>query len=85
MATTVYVLCAITSIVCTWLLVRSWRESRVRLLLWTALCFAGLAVNNIVLFLDKVVAPDTDLSSVRLLTGLAGLVILLFGLIWESE
>jgi hypothetical protein len=83
-ALAVYVLCALTSGVCTALLVRAWRETRVRLLLWTALCFAGLALNNVVLFVDKVVAPDVDLSTVRLLSAFVGLVVLLGGLIWES-
>lgn len=84
MAPAVYVLCALTSGVCTALLGRAWRETRVRLLLWTALCFAGLAINNLVLFVDKVVAPDVDLSTLRLLSALVGLLVLLGGLIWES-
>jgi Family of unknown function (DUF5985) len=84
MAEAVYVLCALTSITCSWLLLRSFAHTGVRLLLWSGLCFAGLALNNIVLFVDKVVAPDSDLSLVRLLPALAGLLLLLFGLIWES-
>jgi len=66
MAETVYVLCALTSLACTALLLRSYAETRVRLLLWSGLCFAGLALNNVILFVDKVVAPDVDLSLVRL-------------------
>ena len=84
MATAVYVLCTLTSAGCAWLLWRGWTSSRARLLLWSALCFAGLAVNNAVLFVDKVVAPDVDLSTLRLATGLTALLILLCGLIWES-
>ena len=85
MAAAVYVLCLLTSVACAWLLLRSWSQTRVRLLLWSGLCFAGLALNNAVLFVDKVVTPDTDLSLIRLLPALAGLLLLLFGLIWESD
>jgi hypothetical protein len=84
MAEAVYVLCAITSLACTWLLLRSYADTRVRLLLWSGLCFAGLALNNVILFVDKVVAPDVDLSTVRLLPAFVGVSVLLFGLIWES-
>lgn len=49
-ATAVYILCAVTSVLCAGLLVRSYLRSRVRLLLWSALCFVGLAVNNVLLF-----------------------------------
>jgi hypothetical protein len=85
MAAVVYVLCALTSGACTWLLWRQWRRTEVRLLLFSALCFAGLTLNNVVLFLDKIVtSSDVDLSSVRLSTALAGLLLLLGGLIWES-
>lgn len=84
MAAAVYVLCALTSAACAVLLFRGWSRSRVRLLLWSGVCFAGLALNNIVLFIDKVVAPDVDLSTVRVSTALAALLVLLAGLIWES-
>jgi hypothetical protein len=83
-AATVYVLCALTSAACAGLLWRGWLRGRVRLLLWSALCFAGLAVHNTILFVDKVVAPDVDLSTLRLSTALAALLVLLGGLIWES-
>lgn len=84
MATAVYVLSALTSAACAALLLRGWLESRVALLLWSALCFAGLALHNTLLFVDKVVAPDVDLSTLRLSTALAALLVLLGGLIWES-
>jgi hypothetical protein len=83
-AEAVYVLCALTSLACTWLLLRSYAETRVRLLLWSGLCFVGLALNNLILFVDKIVTPDVDLSTVRLLPAFVGVCVLLFGLIWES-
>lgn len=85
MATAVYVLCILTSIVCAVLLVRGWRATRVRLLLWSALCFIGLALNNILLFVDVRVLPETDLSIVRTLPAMAGILLLLYGLIWETR
>ena len=84
MAAAVYVLCAVASAGCAALLLRGWLQSRVALLLWSALCFAGLALNNAILFVDKVVAPDVDLSTLRISTALAALLVLLGGLIWEA-
>ena len=85
MAAVVYFLCALTSVACAALLVRSWRRSPVRLLMWVALGFVGLALNNVILFVDRVVAKDTDLHTLRDLSGLAAVSVLLFGLIWESR
>ena len=85
MSTVVYALCALTSLVCAVLLVRSYLAGRVRLLLWSALCFVGLAVNNLVLFLDREVFPDVDLEMIRHGSSLAAVSVLLFGLIWESR
>jgi len=84
-ATLVYVLCAITSVACAWLLLRSWARSRVRLLLWSGLCFAGLAVNNILLFIDVRVLPEIDLSVWRTIPAVIAVLVLIFGLIWETR
>ena len=83
--TIVYVLCAITSIACAWLLLRSYARSRVRLLLWSGLCFAGLAINNILLFIDVRVLPDVDLSVWRTIPAVIAVFILVFGLVWETR
>lgn len=85
MANAVYVLCMLTSAVCAVLLVRGYRATRVRLLLWSALCFAGLAINNVLLFVDVRVLPATDLSIVRTIPAIAGILLLLYGLIWETR
>jgi hypothetical protein len=84
-ATAVYIVCAVTSVLCAGLLVRSYLRSRVRLLLWSALCFVGLAINNVLLVVDKKVVPDIDLQVLRDVSGLAAVTLLLFGLIWESD
>lgn len=84
-ATVVYLLCAVTSALCAALLVRAYLASRTRLLLWSAICFGGLMVNNVLLVVDLQVAPGSDLSVFRDVTGLAAVGALLLGLIWESS
>jgi hypothetical protein len=85
MAEIVYVLCALTSVLCAGLLLRSYRGNRSRLLLWSTLCFVGLAVNNIFLFIDAVLVPDIDLRLFRSGSAISGLALLTLGLIWESR
>jgi hypothetical protein len=85
MAETVYLLCALTSILCVALLLRSYNRTHTRLLLWSCLCFTGLAANNTLLFIDLVVVPGMDLSMVRSLFALAGMMALIFGLVWEAR
>ncbi|HSU16690.1 DUF5985 family protein [Longimicrobium sp.] len=85
MATLVYVLCALTSAACAVLLLRGYARNRVRLLLWVGLCFVGLALNNVLLFVDVRMVPDVDLSLWRSLPALAGLLVLIFGLVWETR
>ena len=83
MAAAVYILCALTSIACAALLLRGYARRGVRLLLWSGLCFAMLAVNNVLLFVDLVLIPERDLSLLRNATALAGVLLLLYGLIWD--
>ncbi|HEX2207309.1 MAG TPA: DUF5985 family protein [Longimicrobium sp.] len=85
MATLVYALCALTSAACAVLLLRGYASSRARLLLWSGLCFVGLATNNLLLLIDKRVVPTLDLSLWRSLPALAGLALLLYGLVWETR
>ena len=85
MATLVYILCSFASLLAAALVLRSFRATRQRLLFWTGVCFAGLAANNLILFVDKVVAQDIDLSLWRSLPALLGLAALLYGLIWETS
>lgn len=85
MATLVYALCGLTSLACAVLLLRGYAESRARLLLWSGLCFTGLAVNNILLLVDKRVVPAMDLSLWRSVPAVAGLALLLYGLVWETR
>ncbi|HUG55266.1 MAG TPA: DUF5985 family protein [Vicinamibacteria bacterium] len=85
MASLVYALCALTSAGCAALLVRGYARQGTRLLLWSSLCFVGLAVNNTLLYADLVLVPGTDLSVWRGVTGLGSLLLLLYGLIWDRR
>lgn len=79
----VYILCAATSTVCAILLIRGYRQSRARLLLWSAVCFVGLALNNLLLLVD--IRTALDLSAWRLVPAIVGAGALLYGLIWETQ
>lgn len=82
----VFLLCIVTSITCLGLLVRGWRRTGARLLFWSALCFAFLAANNLLVFIDVIVLPASiDLRPLRLIASLGAVSVLLWGLIWESE
>jgi len=84
-AEAVYLLCAATSLVCSVLLLDGHRKSRLPLLFWSGLCFAGLAVNNLLLFVDLTLVPGVDLSVWRSAIALASLAVLIYGLVWESR
>jgi hypothetical protein len=85
LAPTIYSLCLLTSVICTWLLVRSYIRTSTRLLLWSAACFCFLALNNLLIVIDLVLIPTVDLSLVRQVCTLAAVSILLFGFIWELD
>jgi hypothetical protein len=85
LATTVYALCFLTSVTCSWLLVRSFLLNRTRLLLWSAACFVLLAVTNLLVVIDLVFLPTVDLSPLRAAASLAAVSTLLFGFIWEVD
>jgi hypothetical protein len=81
----VYVLCALTSLACAVLLWRGYRRSRAPLLQWSAVCFAGLFLNNVLLIVDVRMLPQVDLAIVRMVPALLGALALVYGLIFESE
>jgi hypothetical protein len=85
MAALIYSLCALTCLAAFGLLLRSWLASRFGILFWSALCFAGLSLNNILLVVDRLLLPQTDLTTPRLLAALAGVLLLVFGLVWEED
>jgi hypothetical protein len=80
----VYALCGLTSLACAFLLSRQYRRTRGGLLLWSTMSFACLGLANIILFLDMVMLPESDLSVIRSGVMLIGMLMMLYGLIRES-
>jgi hypothetical protein len=85
LALSIYVLCAVTSLACATLLLRAYRRSGVRLLLWSGLCFACFTLNNLLLIVDVRIVPDADLSGIRSLPSIVGIALLIYGLIWDAK
>jgi hypothetical protein len=86
LAPVVYFLCCLTSAACGYFLVRSYLHNRTKLLLWSAVCFVLLALNNFLLVLDLVFFPtEIDLSLARPLVSLAAVSAILYGFIWELD
>jgi hypothetical protein len=84
-AAIVYILCALTSLICAVLLWRGYARSRARLLMWSGFCFFGLSLNNALLLVDTTMAPATDLAMTRLIPALAGISLLIYGLVWDTR
>ena len=84
-ANLVYILCAATSLTAALLLARGYARSRVRLLLWSSLCFTGLFLNNLLLMFERLFVPTMDLLNIRQVPALVGISLLLYGLIFEVE
>ena len=76
----VYILCALTSMACAFLLGRAYRANRVPLLLWSVVCFTTFALTNILLFIDLIVIPEVDLGPLRNGLTLLGVAAILYGL-----
>jgi len=79
----VYSLCLATSAACAWLLVRTYRRTRMPLLFWSAICFALLAANNLALILDMLVIESVDLQLLRTSLSLGAVAVLLYGFVWN--
>ncbi len=84
MAAFIYSLCALTSCVCAILLLRSYFNSRYRLLLWAGICFFGLTINNILMITDKILFPHEYMLTIRLAVALLAVFFLLYGLIFDE-
>jgi len=81
-----FALAVLTSLACTLLLFRGYLQTRLRILMWSALCFVCLSINNMLLFVDLVILPsDVDLRVFRHGTALVGMLFLIYGFIRESE
>ena len=80
-----YILTSLTTLFCAWMLLRGYFRVRRRLLLWSGLCFAGLALSNLLKIADLLIFLHTDLYTYRLGCSAAAMGLLIFGLIWESQ
>ncbi len=82
----VYILGTLVALACAILLLRGYLRGRQKLLLWSSLCFFGLAISNFLVFIDLIILPaQIDLYLLRLATAAAAMLLLLYGLIWEGE
>jgi hypothetical protein len=81
----VFTLCSVASAICAGLLLHSYFRNRMRLLLWAALSFIALAVNNFFVLGDLILFPDINLLAWRYGAALASVCILIYGFIWEIE
>jgi hypothetical protein len=86
MAAIVYILGTLVTLLCSALLLRAYVKAKTPLLLWSGLCFALLTVSNALLFVDLVLLQDqVTLYVWRLTTAVIGMLMLIYGLIFESE
>lgn len=85
MAGFVYILGTIVTFLCAFLLLRAYARVRLRLLLWSAICFAGLTIANALVFVDIIILPYLDLYLWRLGVAALAMAGLMFGLVWESD
>ncbi len=82
----VFFMCVVASAICMILLLRGWRRTGNRLLFWSALCFVGLAINNLLVFLDIVIFPtEVNLLPFRHIASIGAISVLLWGFIWETD
>ncbi len=85
MAGPVYILCALLSFTCSVMLFRGYTQNKFRLLLWSSIGFLGFALNNVLLFVDMFVIQSMSLAIIRTLPALAGMILLIYGLITDSD
>jgi hypothetical protein len=85
MAMLIYALCALTALACAVLLLLGSRRTGSRMLLWSGLCFAGLALTNALIVVDALDGAADTLGIARLVVALGAIVLLLYGLVFEEK
>lgn len=85
MAKVVYIITSLIALSCGGMLLRGYRRSGRRLLLWSSLCFFFLGGENVFLFVDLVIVPGIDLRPLRGGLSLIGMIALVYGLVWEKD
>lgn len=81
----VNILGSLTVGLCAILLLRAYGKVHQRLLLWSGLCFVALALSNALVIVDLVVVPEFSIYVWRLAVAAASMLLLLYGLIFESD
>jgi hypothetical protein len=85
MAYAIYLFGAALTCACGLLLLRGYRENGRRLLLWSGICFIGLSLNNVLVFVDlAILMQGADLYALRLSVTSLSMLALCYGLIWEK-
>ena len=85
MAAVVYLLCALTSLLCAIMLFKAFTKSKFRLLFWSSMGFTGFAMSNVLLFLDVVIFPDvTFIINFRTIPAVIGMIVMIYGLVMEE-
>jgi len=77
--------CALTSLACAGLLFRGYLRSRVRLLMWSSFCFAGMALHNLLRLVQVLMDQPQGAAWMAMLPALVGVLFLLFGFIFDVE
>ncbi len=81
----IYLLCAATSLVAAVLLTRQYRSRPTPLLFWSSVSFAGFAVNNVLVYADLALFPDTAIGLPRTLVATLAMLALVYGLTKEVQ
>jgi hypothetical protein len=81
----VNILGALTVALCAVLLLRAYAQVHQRLLLWSGLCFVGLTLSNALVIVDLALVPEVSIYVWRLAVAAASMLLLLYGLIFESD
>ena len=85
MAAFVYLMCTVTSAACAVLLLREYRRTASRVLLWCGLAFVGFTVSNALVFADVVLLPGWNLATVRAMVNWIATTALVVALVWDPE
>lgn len=85
MAHVVYILCVVTSALCALLLFRAHTRTGRRFLLFCALSFAFLALNNALVLFDLIWFPEGDLVAYRQFAALGAVGVLIYGFMWKLD
>lgn len=79
------ILTCVTTLLCAFLLLRAYFRVRSKLLLWSGICFAILTITTLFSIADLILFPSIDFFTYRTGSAAAAILILVYGLVWESK